>query len=158
MRIGNGYDVHRFAKGRKLYLGGVEIENNGTGLLGHSDADVLIHALMDAMLGAAGLRDIGYYFSDKDEKFKGIRSTELLKETVKLIAAEGFTLSNADMIIVAEEPKISPYIEKMKQNLADLTGVSPKQLGVKATTEEGMGFTGRKEGMAAYAVVLLAEI
>lgn len=158
MRIGNGYDVHKFAKGRKLYLGGVEIENNGTGLLGHSDADVLIHALMDAMLGAAGLRDIGYYFSDKDEKFKGIRSTELLKETVSLIAGEGFALSNADMIIVAEEPKISPYIDRIKESLAGILGVSAGQIGVKATTEEGLGFTGRKEGMAAYAVVLLAEI
>lgn len=158
MRIGNGYDVHKFAKGRKLYLGGVEIDNSGTGLLGHSDADVLIHALMDAMLGAAGLRDIGYYFSDKDEKFKGIRSNELLKETIKLVAAEGFALSNADMIIVAEEPKISPYIDKIKQTLAGILGVSAGQIGVKATTEEGLGFTGRKEGMAAYAVVLLAEI
>ncbi len=158
MRIGNGYDVHKFAKGRKLYVGGVEIENNGTGLLGHSDADVLTHALMDAMLGAAGLRDIGYYFSDKDEKFKGIRSTELLKETVKLISAEGYTISNADMIIVAEEPKISPHIEKIKETLSGILGVSAGQLGVKATTEEGMGFTGRKEGMAAYAVVLLVEI
>lgn len=158
MRIGNGYDVHRFAKGRKLYLGGVEIENSGIGLDGHSDADVLVHALMDAMLGAAGLRDIGHYFPNRDEKFRGIRSTELLKETMKIVADEGFALSNADMIIVAEEPKLSPYIDEIKQLLAGILGVSAGQIGVKATTEEGLGFTGRKEGMAAYASVLLVEI
>ncbi len=155
MRIGIGYDVHRLVKGRKLFLGGVEFENSELGLEGHSDADVLIHALMDAMLGAAGFNDIGYYFSDKDEKYRGIRSTELLKQVNTLIKNAGYAIENIDTIVVAEYPRVAPKIEDIKKILAETLGISIKQVGVKATTEEGLGFTGRKEGIAAHAVVLL---
>jgi len=155
MRIGIGYDVHRLTRGRKLFLGGVEFENAEFGLEGHSDADALIHAVMDAMLGAAGLRDIGHYFSDKDEKYRNIRSTILLEEANRIIGQEGYKIGNIDIIVVAEYPRMSPYIEKIKETLAGVLGISVKQLAVKATTEEGMGFTGRKEGIAAHAVVLL---
>jgi 2-C-methyl-D-erythritol 2,4-cyclodiphosphate synthase len=158
MRIGIGYDVHRLKKGRKLFIGGVEIKNAKLGLLGHSDADVLIHAIMDAMLGAAGLRDIGYYFSDSEAKYKDIRSTELLKKVKALIAKEGYELSNVDTVLVAEYPRLSPYIDVIKKTLAKTLGVKASQIGVKATTEEGMGFTGRKEGVAAHAVALLREL
>ena len=155
MRIGTGYDVHRLVKGRKLFLGGVEFENAEFGLEGHSDADVLIHAIMDAMLGAAGFNDIGYYFSDKDDKYRGIRSTELLKQVNTLIKNAGFTIENIDSIVIAEAPKVAPKIEEIKKTLAEVLGISVKQVGVKATTEEGLGFTGRREGIAAQAVVLL---
>ena len=155
MRIGTGYDVHRLVKGRKLYLGGVEFENAEFGLEGHSDADVLIHAIMDAMLGAAGFNDIGYYFSDKDDKYRGIRSTELLKQVNTLIKNAGFTIENIDSIVIAEAPKVAPKIDEIKKALAEVLGISVKQVGVKATTEEGLGFTGRREGIAAQAVVLL---
>lgn len=155
MRIGTGYDVHRLVKGRKLFLGGVEFENAEFGLEGHSDADVLIHAIMDAMLGAAGFNDIGYYFSDKDEKYRGIRSTELLKQVNTLIKNAGFTIENIDSIVIAEAPKMAPKIDEIKKTLAEVLGISVKQVGVKATTEEGLGFTGRREGIAAQAVVLL---
>lgn len=155
MRIGIGYDVHRLVKGRKLFIGGVEFENAEFGLEGHSDADVLIHAIMDAMLGAAGLKDIGHYFSDKDEKFRGIRSTELLKQVALLVKNEGYIVENIDTIVVAEFPKLAPKIDEIKVILANILAINVKQVGVKATTEEGLGFTGRKEGIAAQAVVLL---
>ena len=155
MRIGIGYDVHKLVKGRKLFIGGVEFENAEFGLEGHSDADVLIHAIMDAMLGAAGLKDIGHYFSDKDEKFRGIRSTELLKQVDMLIKKAGYTIENIDSIVVAEFPKMAPKIDEIKEILANILAINVKQVGVKATTEEGLGFTGRKEGIAAQAVVLL---
>ena len=157
MTIGIGYDVHRLKRGRRLFIGGVEFEKAEFGLEGHSDADVLIHAVMDAMLGAAGLRDIEHYFSDKDDKFKGIRSTELLKQVKEIIGKEGYELSNVDTILVAEYPRLAPYIDRIKETLAGILGVSPGQIGVKATTEEGLGFTGAKEGVAAHAVALLKE-
>jgi 2-C-methyl-D-erythritol 2,4-cyclodiphosphate synthase len=157
MRIGIGYDVHRLVKGRRLFIGGVEFENAELGLDGHSDADVLIHAIMDAMLGAAGLRDIGYYFPDTDEEIRGIRSTELLKRVKGLIAEEGYEIENIDSVLAAEYPKLSPKIEQIKKTLSGILGISAGQIGVKATTEEGMGFTGRKEGVSAKAVALLRE-
>lgn len=158
MRIGTGYDVHRLVKGRKLFIGGVEFENAEFGLEGHSDADVLIHALMDAMLGAAGFNDIGYYFSDKDEKYRGIRSTELLKQVALLVKNAGYVIENIDSIVIAEYPKMMPKIDEIKEVIAAVLGIGVKQVGVKATTEEGMGFTGRREGIAAQAVVLLNKI
>jgi 2-C-methyl-D-erythritol 2,4-cyclodiphosphate synthase len=158
MRIGIGYDVHRLVKDRKFYLGGVEFENTQLGLLGHSDADVLIHALMDAMLGAAGLKDIGTYFPDKDEKYRGIRSTELLKEVIKLINMEGYEIENVDVVVIAEYPKVAPYIDRIKETLSLILKIETKRIGIKATTEEGMGFTGRKEGIAVQAIALLKEI
>jgi 2-C-methyl-D-erythritol 2,4-cyclodiphosphate synthase len=158
MRIGIGYDVHRLVKDRKFYLGGVEFENTQLGLLGHSDADVLIHALMDAMLGAAGLKDIGTYFPDKDEKYRGIRSTELLKEVIKLINMEGYVIENVDVVVIAEYPKVAPYIDRIKETLSLILKIETKRIGIKATTEEGMGFTGRKEGIAVQAIALLKEI
>jgi 2-C-methyl-D-erythritol 2,4-cyclodiphosphate synthase len=158
MRIGIGYDVHRLKRGRKLFLGGVEFEKAEFGLEGHSDADVLIHAVMDAMLGAAGLKDIGHYFPDTESKYKGIRSTELLKEVKEIIGREGFEVENIDTILVAEYPRLAPYIDKIKEALAGVLGVKISQIGVKATTEEGLGFTGAKEGVAAHAVVLLKTI
>jgi 2-C-methyl-D-erythritol 2,4-cyclodiphosphate synthase len=157
MRIGTGYDVHRLVKGGKLFIGGVEFAGAEFGLEGHSDADVLIHAVMDAMLGAAGLCDIGTYFPDSDEKYRGIRSTELLKKVNELINREGFIVENIDTILVAEYPRLSPKTAEIKAVLAKILGVSEKQVGVKATTEEGLGFTGRKEGVAAHASVLLKD-
>ena len=154
MRIGHGYDVHRLQSGRKLIIGGVEIPYE-LGLLGHSDADVLLHALMDAMLGAVGLRDIGYYFPDSDATFKGADSIELLKRVNGLIQKQGYRLGNADVTIIAQAPRISPYIEQMRENLANALGVEKGSISVKATTTERLGFTGRKEGIAAQAVVLL---
>ncbi|MCE5299710.1 MAG: 2-C-methyl-D-erythritol 2,4-cyclodiphosphate synthase [Spirochaetia bacterium] len=155
MRIGIGYDVHRLTRGRRLFIGGVEFKNAEFGLDGHSDADVLIHAVMDAMLGAAGLRDIGFYFSNKDESIRGIRSTELLARVKALIEKEGYTVENIDTVLVAEYPKIAAHIDEIKNSISAILGVSPKQVGIKATTEEGMGFTGSKEGVAAHAVALL---
>jgi 2-C-methyl-D-erythritol 2,4-cyclodiphosphate synthase len=155
MRTGIGYDVHRLAKGRKLFIGGVEFEDAEFGLDGHSDADVLIHAVMDALLGAAGLRDIGHYFPDSDEKYRGIRSTELLSKVVEMIKKEGYVIENVDTIVVAEYPRLAPRIVEIKSCLCSVMGIGEKQLGVKATTEEGLGFTGRKEGVAAHASVLL---
>jgi 2-C-methyl-D-erythritol 2,4-cyclodiphosphate synthase len=158
MRIGIGYDVHRLKRGRKLFLGGYEFEKAEFGLEGHSDADVLIHAIMDAMLGAAGLRDIGHYFPDNEEKYKGIRSTELLKQVNEIIKNEGFEIENIDTIVVAEYPRLAPVIDKIKDSLAAALGIDAKKIGVKATTEEGLGFTGAKEGVAAHAVALLKEL
>ena len=157
MRVGIGYDVHRLVRGRKLFLGGVEFEKAEFGLEGHSDADVLLHAVIDAMLGAAGLRDIGHYFPDNDEKYKNIRSTELLNETQYIVAKEGLKVNNIDAIVVAEYPRMSPYIDKIKESIAKVLELRPKQVGIKATTEEGLGFTGAKEGIAVHAVVTLKE-
>lgn len=155
MRTGIGYDVHRLARGRKLFIGGVEFTGAEMGLEGHSDADVLIHAIMDAMLGAAGLNDIGSYFPDTDEKYRGIRSTELLKEVNIMIAGRGYAIENIDTIVVAEYPRMAPKIGEIKAALSGILGISQDSIGVKATTEEGLGFTGRKEGIAAHAAVLL---
>ena len=156
IRVGHGYDVHRFAEGRKLILGGVEIPYE-LGLSGHSDADVLIHALMDAMLGAAGLGDIGKHFPDTDDKYKGISSMLLLKEVKKLVEKEGYSLSNADITVVAQKPKLAPYIEQMKKNIALALCTDVSDINVKATTEEHLGFTGRLEGISSHAVVLISK-
>lgn len=156
IRVGHGYDVHRFAEERKLILGGVEIPYE-LGLLGHSDADVLIHALMDAMLGAAGLGDIGKHFPDTDDKYKGISSMLLLKEVKKLVEKEGYSLSNADITVVAQKPKLAPYIEQMKKNIALALCTDVSDINVKATTEEHLGFTGRLEGISSHAVVLISK-
>ena len=154
MRIGHGYDVHRLVEGRKLILGGVEIPYE-KGLDGHSDADVLVHALMDALLGAAALGDIGKLFPDTDPAFKGIDSLILLDHVRNALAEKGYSVSNADMTIIAQRPKLAPYIPQMKQTIADRLGVSADQVNVKATTEEHLGFTGRGEGISAHAVCLI---
>ena len=154
MRIGHGYDVHRFAPERKLILGGVEIEHE-MGLLGHSDADVLTHALMDAMLGAAALGDIGLHFPDNDDSFKGISSILLLKKVKGIVENKGYKLGNADITVVAQAPKMRPYIDAMVKTLAEALGCEEDRINIKATTEEKLGFTGRKEGISSHAVVLL---
>ncbi len=154
MRIGFGYDVHRFAEGRDLWLGGIKIPHL-RGLMGHSDADVVIHAICDALLGAAALGDIGKHFPDTDPKYKGIDSKILLKETGKLIAEAGFTIRNIDATIALQLPKIAPYIEQMRTTLSRLLNLEPGQVSVKATTTEKLGFEGREEGVSAYAVVLI---
>ncbi len=156
MRIGHGYDVHRLCEGRKLIIGGVDVPYE-KGLLGHSDADVLVHALMDAMLGALALGDIGKLFPDTDENYAGADSIELLKAVSKRIEAQGYVLSNADCTIIAQRPKMAPHIEKMRSNIADAVGVDVTQISVKATTEEHLGFTGEGLGIAAHAVVLLEK-
>ncbi len=156
IRVGHGYDVHRFADNRKLFLGCVEIPYE-KGLLGHSDADVLSHAIMDSLLGACGLRDIGYYFPDNDDSFLGISGTELLKRTAEMIRSKGFEISNVDSTVIAQVPKLSPYIDEMKENIALALEIPTNDVGVKATTEEKLGFTGRKEGIAAHAVCLVVQ-
>ncbi|MBQ7399679.1 MAG: 2-C-methyl-D-erythritol 2,4-cyclodiphosphate synthase [Clostridia bacterium] len=157
MRIGHGYDVHRFAPDRKLILGGVEIEHE-MGLLGHSDADVLTHALMDAMLGAASLGDIGHHFPDNDDSFKGISSLILLERVKEIVAQKGYVLGNADITVVAQAPKLRPFIDKMIERISATLGCDRDRINIKATTEEKLGFTGRKEGIATHAVVLLEEV
>ena len=154
MRIGHGYDVHRLAEGRKLILGGVSIPYS-LGLSGHSDADVLTHALMDALLGAAALGDIGTHFPDTKECYRGADSLLLLKEVMEMIRKRGFMPCNADITVIAQKPKLAPYLEAMKENLVRVTGMLPNQINIKATTEERLGFTGREEGIAAHAVCLL---
>jgi len=154
-RVGFGYDVHRLVLGRPLFLGGVEIPFS-KGLLGHSDADVLLHALCDAMLGACGLGDIGRHFPDKDPKFKGISSLILLEQVNQMIRQEGFYLSNADLTVVAQEPKVVPYAEKMQKKISEACQVEPAAINIKGTTTEGLGITGRGEAIAAYAVVMLS--
>ena len=154
MRIGHGYDVHRFAENRKLILGGVEIPYE-QGLLGHSDADVLAHAIMDALLGAAALGDIGLHFPDSDPRFADADSRVLLKEVCRLIREAGFEIENIDATILCQAPKLRPYIDAMRQNIADTCGLAVGQVSVKATTEEGLGFTGSGAGIAAHAVTLL---
>ena len=153
-RVGIGYDVHRLGKDRALTLGGITIEYH-LGLEGHSDADVLIHALMDALLGAAGLRDIGYYFPPADPRFSGISSLELLKQVRQMLAGKGWRLFNADTVVIAEAPALMPYIGKMVTAIASALEVPAGRITVKATTTEGLGFCGRGEGIAAQAVVLL---
>jgi len=153
-RIGNGYDVHRLIKGRKLILGGVEIPH-GLGLDGHSDADVLCHALCDSLLGASGAGDLGKYFPDTDNKWKGVSSLVLLEKSGELVAERGFQISNIDTTIVAQQPKIGPHIESMTTNISETLKIDPTQINIKATTTERLGFTGREEGIAAYAVALL---
>lgn len=154
IRIGHGYDVHKLVEDRKLFLGGVEIPND-LGLLGHSDADVLLHAICDALLGAAALGDIGKHFPDNDNAFKDIDSKILLKRTVDLIAEKGYTVGNIDATVVAQAPKLKLYIEKMRETVAGLCGVDVDDINIKATTEEKLGFTGRLEGISAHAVALI---
>lgn len=156
MRIGHGYDVHALAENRRLVLGGVEIPYE-KGLLGHSDADVLVHALMDAMLGAAALGDIGKLFPDNDDAFLNADSIELLKKVAALLKEKGYALSNADCTVIAQKPKLAPYIETMRSRIAGAVGTEIGRISVKATTEEHLGFTGEGLGIAAHAVVLLEE-
>lgn len=155
-RIGMGYDVHRLVEGRELWLGGVKIEHT-LGLLGHSDADVAIHALCDALLGAANLRDIGYHFPDTDPCYKGIDSRKLLREVTRLLAEQGYSLGNCDITICAERPKINPHIPAMQEQLAQCMNCNISQVSIKATTTEKLGFTGREEGISAYAVALITK-
>ena len=155
MRIGHGYDVHRLVEGRKLILGGVEVPHT-LGLLGHSDADVLTHAVMDALLGAAALGDIGRHFPDTDPAYAGADSLKLLDHVVELLEKKGYQVGNVDATILAQKPKLAPYIEKMRDNLAARMKVEPDQVNEKATTEEKLGFTGAEEGIAAHAVALLS--
>lgn len=157
MRIGQGYDVHRLVEGRKLILGGVEIPYE-KGLLGHSDADVLLHAVMDALLGAAALGDIGQHFPDSDERYKRISSVELLKEVGKILQENGYLIENIDSTVIAQRPKLLPYRPQMAKNIADALGIEPDQVSVKATTEEGLGFTGAGEGISAQAIALLSSV
>lgn len=156
MRIGHGYDVHRLVEGRKLILGGVELPWE-KGLSGHSDADVLTHALMDAMLGALALGDIGKFFPDNDPDYEGADSIELLKDVAKKIMAQDYVLSNADCTVIAQRPKLAPYIDEMRRNIAEAIGVDISCISVKATTEEHLGFTGEELGISAHAVVLLRK-
>ncbi len=156
IRIGHGFDVHAFAENRKLIICGVEIEND-KGLLGHSDADVATHAVMDALLGAAGLGDIGKLFPDTDEKYKGADSLKLMEEVISRIEKEGYSVGNIDVTIIAQKPKMAPFIEKMRENLARVTKVDKTRINVKATTTEKLGFTGRGEGIATEAVALIKK-
>lgn len=156
MRIGQGYDVHRLAPERKLILGGVEIPYE-LGLLGHSDADVIVHAVMDALLGAAGLWDIGHAFPDDDPETEGISSLVLLGRVRDMLSQQGFSVVNVDGTIIAQRPKLSPYIPSMRKNIAAVLGIEEARINLKATTEEGLGFTGTGQGMAAHAVALLEQ-
>ena len=156
MRIGHGYDVHRFAENRALILGGVDIPYE-RGLLGHSDADVLLHAVMDALLGAAALRDIGFHFPDTDMRYKGASSLALLGCVAQMITEKGYSLGNLDVTVIAQAPKLAPHIPQMRQNIAAQLSVDTGRVNIKATTEEGLGFTGRNEGIACHAVCLLEE-
>ncbi len=156
IRVGMGYDVHRLVEGRDLWLGGIKVEHT-MGLDGHSDADVLIHAICDALLGAANMRDIGYHFPDNSDKFLNIDSKILLRKTVELIATKGFRVGNIDATICAERPKLKPVIPEMQQCLADVMGIDVEDVSIKATTTEKLGFTGREEGMSAYATVLIQK-
>ena len=156
MRVGHGYDVHRLVEDRKLVLGGVEVPYE-KGLLGHSDADVLIHAVMDALLGAAGLGDIGKHFPDSDPAYKGADSLKLLDHVIALVSDLGWKVGNVDATIIAQRPKLANYIPQMRNNLAAHMDVTPEQVNVKATTEEKLGFTGSGEGMAAHAVCLIVK-
>ena len=157
MRIGHGYDVHRLTEGRKLILGGVEIPWE-RGLLGHSDADVLTHAVMDALLGAAGLGDIGRHFPDSDPAYAGANSLYLLAHVMRLLGQKGWRVENVDCTIIAQRPKLAAYLPAMVRTLAQAMGVTPEQVNVKATTEEGLGFTGSGAGMAAQAVALIQRL
>lgn len=157
MRIGQGYDVHRLVEGRKLIIGGVDIPYE-KGLLGHSDADVLLHAVMDALLGAAALGDIGQHFPDSDERYKGISSIALLKKVGKILQENGYMIENIDSTVIAQRPKLLPYRPQMAENIAAALGIEKEQVSVKATTEEGLGFTGTGEGISAQAIALLSSV
>ena len=157
MRIGMGYDVHKLVENRKLILGGVEIEHE-KGLLGHSDADVLLHAIMDSILGALALGDIGKHFPDTDEKYKGANSMKLLEHVYNLITEKGYIIGNLDATIIAQAPKMAPHILKMRENIANVLNTDLNNINVKATTEEGLGFTGNKEGISAQSICLLFNI
>lgn len=154
MRIGQGYDVHKLVQGRKLILGGVEIPHT-VGLLGHSDADVLLHAIMDSLLGASALGDIGKLFPDTDERYKGADSLVLLKEVVRVLGEKGYKIVNIDSTVIAQSPKLKDYIVKMRENIACACNIDVDRVSVKATTEEHLGFTGRKEGISAHSVCLI---
>ena len=154
MRIGHGYDVHRLVEGRKLILGGVEVPYE-KGLLGHSDADVLTHAVMDALLGAAGLGDIGQHFPDSDDRFLGADSLELLRQVCGMLSERGYRIGNVDVTVIAQRPKLAGFIPAMRENLATVMGLRPEDVNVKATTEEKLGFTGEGLGIAAHAVALI---
>ena len=156
MRIGHGYDVHRLVEGRDLIIGGVKIDHT-LGLLGHSDADVLLHAVSDALLGAAGLGDIGKHFPDTDPKYKGADSLELLRIVAQRVREAGYRVSNIDVTMIAQRPKLRPHIEQMERNIASAVGIDASRINVKATTEEKLGFTGEELGMACHAVCLLEE-
>jgi len=156
IRVGFGYDVHQLVEGRALWLGGIKIDHT-LGLLGHSDADVLIHAICDALLGAANMRDIGYHFPDTSDATLNVDSKLLLAEVVRLIATKGYRVGNIDATVCAERPKLNPHIPAMQQCLAQVMGVEPDAVSIKATTTERLGFTGRQEGMAAYATVLIEK-
>lgn len=157
MRIGMGYDVHRLTENRELILGGVKIPYE-LGLLGHSDADVLLHAIMDALLGAAALGDLGKHFPDTDEKYRGISSIQLLEHVRSLLEQEGYLIGNIDAVIIAQKPKMAPYIEKMRENIAQALQIPAGKVSVKATTEEGLGFTGAGEGISSHAACLLEQV
>ena len=157
MRIGQGYDVHRLVEGRRLIIGGVDIPYE-KGLLGHSDADVLLHAVMDALLGAAALGDIGQHFPDSDERYKGISSITLLKEVGKILQENGYMIENIDSTVIAQRPKLLPDRPQMAENIAAALGIEKEQVSVKATTEEGLGFTGTGEGISAQAIALLSSV
>lgn len=156
VRVGMGFDVHRLVEGRDLWLGGVRIEHTA-GLLGHSDADVVIHALCDALLGAANMRDIGYHFPDTAGEYAGIDSKILLRKVTELLAEQGYSIGNADITICAERPKLNPHVPAMKEAMAACMGIETDDISIKATTTEKLGFTGREEGISAYAVVLIEK-
>ena len=156
IRVGFGYDVHRLVEGRELWLGGIRLQHE-KGLLGHSDADVLIHAICDALLGAANMRDIGYHFPDTAGEFENIDSKILLKKTVGLLAGKGYSVGNVDATVCAERPKLNPHISEMQRVLSSVMGVDADDVSIKATTTEKLGFTGREEGIAAYATVLIVK-
>ena len=156
IRVGFGFDVHQLVEGRELWLGGIRLEHTH-GLLGHSDADVLIHAICDALLGAANMRDIGYHFPDNSNEFHNIDSKILLKKTIDLIATKGYQVGNIDATVCAERPKLNPHIPAMQQVLAEVMGVDTDEVSIKATTTEKLGFTGREEGISAYATVLIEK-
>lgn len=157
IKIGFGFDVHQLKTGHPFIMGGVDLEHT-SGAFGHSDADVLVHAICDALLGAANLRDIGFHFSNTDERWKGISSLLLLKEVVRLLAEKNYTIGNIDAMICLEAPKINPHIPAMKTYIAEATGISEEDISIKATTNEQMGFIGREEGVVAYAVCLIEKI
>ena len=156
IRIGYGYDVHRLAKGVPFWLGGIQVDHH-SGAYGHSDADVLIHVICDALLGAANMRDIGYHFSDKDPKYKGIDSKILLKDVVELLADKNYQIGNIDCTVCLQEPKLKPYIPEMKKCLAEVMGVPEEDVSIKATTTEKLGFVGTEEGVSAHAVALIYQ-
>lgn len=156
IRTGLGFDVHRLVEGRELWLGGIRLEHE-KGLLGHSDADVLVHAICDALLGAANMRDIGYHFPDSSERFKDVDSKVLLKETVRLLAEKGYSIGNIDATVCAERPKLKAFIPEMQRTLSAVMGIEEEDISIKATTTEELGFTGREEGISAYATVLIMK-